>query len=67
MFTNGEIQQMKACKICGLKGDFCEKLHKGSKIVICSDCEEEMRLNNKFSNPQDRIKERLKKVGYNIK
>lgn len=55
---------MKTCKICGTKGEFQETKSKGDKIVICSDCEEEIKLDNKFSKSQDRIKERLKRVGY---
>lgn len=53
---------MKSCKFCGDKGNFREKNHKGDKIVICSDCQKERSLVNKFSKPQDRIKERLKKL-----
>ncbi len=67
MFTYGEIQQMKVCKICGIKDHFHEKNHTGDKIVICPDCEEEINQNNKFSKSKDRIKERLKKIGYNRK
>ncbi len=58
---------MKVCKICGIKGHFHEKFYKGDKIIICPDCEEEINLNNKFSKSKDRIKVRLKKIGYNRK
>ncbi len=58
---------MKVCKVCGMESNFREKNHKGDKVVTCPDCQGEKCLNTYFSKPQDRIKERLNRIGYHIK